>query len=261
MSASLPRRALRFAARVTPGRIAARVDRLRPGLADEFGGPFNGQAKRIEAIREVLDRGQFRSIIETGTYRATTTLFLREISDAPIATIEVNSRFYYYAKDRLRGVPNVMAIHGDSASELRALAGKPPWNQRPTFFYLDAHWQDALPLQGELEAIRAGWSDYAVIVDDFRVPDDPGYAYDDYGPGAVLESGILAPLASQDVAVYWPTAHSSTESGARRGWVTLASPGLVDASLRGADGLRPGGSLASVIENAERSRPLAMDHP
>lgn len=241
-------RVLRYAARAAPGPIAASIDWLRHGLAEEFGGPFNGQERRIEAIREIFARVPFGSVIETGTYRATTTLFLRELSDAPIATIEAQSRYYHYSKKRLRDAPNVTAIRGDSAAELSLLAAKPPWNGGPTFFYLDAHWLDSLPLAGELEAISTGWSDYAVLVDDFRVPDDPGYAYDDYGPGAVLEPEILAPLSGSNVAVYWPAAPSATETGARRGWVVLATAGLVDEALRQLGTLRRAGYVASVTD-------------
>jgi len=240
---------LRYAARAAPGPIAASLDGLRHGLAEEFGGPFNGQERRIEAIREIFARVQFGSIVETGTYRATTTLFLRELSDAPIATIEVQSRYYHYAKKRLRDAPNVTAIRGDSAAKLPLLAARAPWNRGPTFFYLDAHWLNSLPLAGELEAIGTGWKDYAVMVDDFRVPDDPGYAYDDYGPGAVLEPAILAPLASSNVAVYWPAAPSATETGARRGWVVLATAGLVDDALRELGTLRRAGYVVPVMDD------------
>lgn len=246
---------LRYAARAAPGPIAASIDGLRHGLGEEFGGPFNGQERRIEAICEIFARVPFRSIVETGTYRATTTLFLRGLTDAPIATIEAQSRYFHYARKRLRGTPNVTAIRGDSVAVLPLLAIEPPWNHGPTFFYLDAHWLDSLPLVGELEAIRTGWSDYAALVDDFRVPGDPGYGYDDYGPGAVLQPEILVPLASNNVAIYWPTAPSTTETGARRGWVVLATAGLVDDALRPLGTLRRAGSIASVTE-AFRTTPV-----
>jgi hypothetical protein len=240
-------RVLSRAARAAPGPIAASIDGLRIGLADEFGGPFNGQEKRIEAIREIFARVQFGAIIETGTYRATTTVFLRSLSNAPIATIEAKSRYYHYAKRRLRGVARLAAIRGDSATLLPQLARIPPWSLVPVFFYLDAHWLKALPLPAELEAIRDGWSDFVALIDDFRVPDDPGYAYDDYGPGAVLEPEILTPLADSNVAVYWPVAPSATETGARRGWVVLASAGPVDDALQSLRTLRRAGSVPSVI--------------
>ena len=244
---SLRDRVLEKVARATPGPIAAAIDQLRPALAQGFGGPFNGQERRVEAVRDMFAQVHFESIVETGTYRATTTLYFRRLAEAPIATVEANSRYYHYAQRRLRGVPNVTLIRGDSAEVLGSLATESPWNRGPTFFYLDAHWLGTLPLLGELEAIGTGWRDYAVLIDDFRVPGDPGYACDDYGPGKVLESAILAPLTGKPVAVYWPAAHSRAETGARRGWVVLATAGSVDDSFRSLETLRRAGSVDSVI--------------
>jgi len=31
------------------------------------------------------------------------------------------------------------------------------------------------------------------MIDDFQVPDDPGYAYDDYGPGKALTPDLVDP--------------------------------------------------------------------
>lgn len=232
-------------ARSSPGPIAGAIDLLRPSLAQVLGGPFNGQERRIEAVRDVFARVQFNSVIETGTYRATTTLFLRALTAAPIATVEADARYYHYARMRLRG-RDVRVIEGDSSTTLQSLASAPPWNRTPAFFYLDAHWLDALPLPAELTVIANAWSDFAALIDDFRVPGDTGYGYDDYGPGRALELSILAPLAGKQVAVYWPSAPSTDETGARRGWVLLASHGAVDDTLRTLQTLRRAGHIDTV---------------
>lgn len=242
---------LERAARVLPGRVASTIDRLRPSLASGFGGPFNGQERRMEAVRDLVDRVPFKVLFETGTYRATTTVFLRQLSKVPIATIETQARYYHYAKHRLRDIPNVTLMRGDSPTILQQISGTPPWNLGPAFFYLDAHWLKSLPLLDELQAIREGWPDYAVLIDDFQVPNDPGYAYDDYGQAAVLSLPLLTPFGDADVVVYWPTAHSSTETGARRGWVVLATTGLVDSELHHAKSLSRGGDLASVLRSPD----------
>lgn len=242
---SLYDRVLDKLARSTPGPVAGAIDLLRPKLAQGLGGPFNGQERRVEAVREMFDRVHFQALIETGTYRATTTLLLRALSAAPIATIEAHSRYYHYARMRLFR-RHVTVIQGDSATVLRSLVSEQPWNRSPAFFYLDAHWLEALPLPAELQIIASGWSDFAALIDDFRVPGDEGYGYDDYGPGRALESSILAPLAGKQVVVYWPSARSESETGARRGWVVLASAGAVDDSLRSLETLRRAGSVESV---------------
>jgi hypothetical protein len=246
MPNSLYDRVLDKLARSSPGPIAGAIDLLRPTLAQGFGGPFNGQQRRVEAVRDIFARVHFNSIIETGTYRATTTLLLRALSKAPIASIEADSRYYHYARMKLLR-RHVTVIQGNSATVLGLLATKPPWNRSPTFFYLDAHWLDALPLPTELAVIAKGWDDFAILIDDFRVPGDAGYGYDDYGPGRALESAILAPLAGKQVVVYWPSARSESETGARRGWVVLAKAGAVDGALRSLDTLRRAGSVDSLV--------------
>ena len=244
-SPSLYDRVLDKLSRSSPGLVGGAIDLLRPTLAQGLGGPFNGQERRVEAVRDIFQRVQFRALIETGTYRATTTLFLRALSPAPLVTIEADSRYYHYARMRLRR-RGVTVIRGDSASVLRSLANEPPWNRSPAFFYLDAHWLEALPLPAELEIIAGGWSDFAALIDDFRVPGDAGYGYDDYGPGRALEASILSPLAGKGVVVYWPSAPSEHETGARRGWVVVASAGTVDDSLRVLVTLRRAGSVELV---------------
>jgi hypothetical protein len=238
-------RALSNAIRWAPGRLVAWLDHLRPALASGFGGPFNGQHRRAETIREVFANVRFETVVETGTYRATTTLFLSQLADVPVATIELNSRFYHYARRRLKSTPNVTVIRGDSATALRILATRKPWGRGPAFFYLDAHWHEHLPLREEIEAIRQGWSAFVIVIDDFQVPGDAGYGYDNYGPGQSLEPAMLAPLEGEPIVVYWPAAPSIRETGARRGWILLASAGLMDDSLRQIRTLRRAGSVTS----------------
>ena len=249
-------RVLEKVAQAVPGQAGAMIDRLRPGLEAGFGGPFNGQERRTEAIREMFESVSFRSVIETGTYRATTTLFLSQLADAPVATIEVNSRYYHYSRRRLENVSNVTLIRGDSAAALRSLAKRSPWTDGPSFFYLDAHWHRHLPLPAELAAILAGWQDFAILIDDFRVPTDPGYAFDDYGPGNSLEPAMLAPHAADPVVIYWPAAPSGRETGARRGWVVLASTGRIDDALRPLVSMRRGGPISSVVPMPRAARAL-----
>jgi hypothetical protein len=244
-------RARRIVARVMPAPIAGVIDLLRPSVARTFGGPFNGQERRAEIVRDIFARVKFASVIETGTFRATTALLLRQLTAAPIATVEANPRFYYYSRLRLLRKPGVAVFKGDSARVLKRLANTRPWSLDPAFFYLDAHWLEALPLPDELDVVTHAWRDFVVMIDDFRVPTDPGYTYDDYGPGRVLEPAILHSLAGQAVVVYWPSAPSTRETGARRGCVVLASAGAMDDALRALGTLRRAGSVEAVLSTSE----------
>jgi hypothetical protein len=69
------------------------------------------------------------------------------------------------------------------------------------------------------------------MIDDFQVPDDNGYGYDDYGVGKALIRGYIAPLVSQfELAEFYPRTPSAVESGGRRGCVVVTRhPSLIEA--------------------------------
>jgi hypothetical protein len=62
-----------------------------------------------------------------------------------------------------------------------------------------------------------------IVVDDFQVPDDPGYGFDDYGFGKRLSLEYLLQAAAPSIAIFFPRARSESETGARRGSVTLTT--------------------------------------
>jgi hypothetical protein len=240
-------RAIRRVGRLVPPALGGQLHRLPPRLTFGLTGPFNGQRMRVAAVRAIFRAVPFTAVVETGTFRALTTLFLRELTDAPIATIEINPRYHEYSRRRLAGKPRVRTLLGHSAKMLGELATDPAWTSGPTFFYLDAHWHDDLPLADELRAIRPAWRDFVALVDDFKVDDDPGYAYDDYGPGKSLELALLADPAFADLRVFWPAAPATSEGGVRQGYVVLATPGPMADALAGVSELRDAGVLGSLL--------------
>ena len=61
------------------------------------------------------------------------------------------------------------------------------------------------------------------MVDDFQVPFDAGYGYDDYGSGRVLTADYIEPIvAAHGLRVLYPSTPSVHETGERRGCVVLA---------------------------------------
>lgn len=210
-----------------PPRLAAFVDRFRRGQRDPFGGAMNGQPRRQAMVQSVLAAVPFGAIVETGTYRGSTTEFLARATRTPILTVEIQPRFFWYARWRLRRFGHVTVLRGDSVEVLRGLAHAPL--VEPVFFYLDAHWEQHLPLREEVQTIVAGWRDWVALVDDFQVPHDPGYGYDDYGPDAQLTPAYLAPALAEGVARFWPATPSSEEGGSRKGCLVLASPSMASA--------------------------------
>jgi hypothetical protein len=237
MTPSLAARTIEKVTSHLPGKLAAHVDLAQPRLAAGFGA-FNGQLRRDAVIESLLDSFPFDLVIEAGTYRGTTTERLREMTTVPIMTIELSHRYHEYARRRLSGLPDVAVIRGDSALHIRRAAASPSRNgHEKVFAYLDAHWGPSLPTRYELLELLSGWETVCAVIDDFKVPGDPGYGYDDYGPGLVVDQTLLAGLPLAGVALFFPSIPSVDETGFRRGWAVLArGRGLVD-HLRGAPGL------------------------
>src|SRR6187551_1980564 len=162
--------------RSMPARIGARRDLRRPELSSGYG-VLNGQAGRQAAVTGMFQRIEFDLVVETGTYRGTTTEFLRSLTSAPIVTIEVDERLAFYSQARLRALPNLRVVHGDSATEIRRLVFHKGRDARLPFCYLDAHWHTRLPLRWEILEVLSAFPECCILIDDFEVPTDPGYRF------------------------------------------------------------------------------------
>ena len=222
-----------------PDPLAARIDLLRPSVAKGFTGPLNGQEHRVAAVTAMFERIPFDLVVETGTHRGTSTVFFRTLTAAPIITIEASGRFAAYAYRRLRSQADTRVIHGDSSVWIRRLAkGKHPVDTKTPFFYLDAHGGGSLPLRFEMLEVASCWSDFCAIVDDFQVPDDPGYEFGAYGPGFALTTDVLVGLDLAGAHAFWPSAKAADDTGHRRGMLVLARGAAIVEGLRGIGELR-----------------------
>ncbi len=192
-----------------------RMLRLRPWKG--FGEPFNGQATRRKTVDLLVREFSPETLIETGTFLGFTTRCLAGYGSHTY-TVEVSPRFRYAAKFALRDLDNVTMIWGDSATAVRHLA-KGSEVTRP-LAYLDAHWEEDVPLDAELECLFSSWDDVLVVIDDFRVPGEPGYGYDIYN-GVPLSLDELS--LPEGVTVAFPAITAVEETGSRRGTVYLAS--------------------------------------
>jgi hypothetical protein len=184
-----------------------------------FGFAMNGQTARLEAVREIFYGCGIQSILETGTFRGTTTEWLAGFG-VPVMTIESHAPTFEFAVRRLRHLGNVSVRPGSSCDIL------PDYLQSvgratSTMIYLDAHWEGHLPLAEELSAICRFLDRFVVIVDDFEVPGDPGYTFDDYGSGKTLNADYLDRCAGRGLARFYPSVPSREETGVRRGWIVL----------------------------------------
>ena len=223
------------ARRLLGERMAGSIDYYRyPERRSGFGGPFNGQSIRVRIFEAIVARTRPVAIVETGTHVATTTEFFAA-TGLPVYTIEGNARYYGFARARLWRKANVELRHGDSRAQLRSLFQGPLAKLAAAhlFFYLDAHWNADLPLAEEINIIFDRSPSAVVMIDDFEVPGDSGFAYDDYGPGKALNADYIAPLIeAHDLASFYPATPSQEETGLRRGCVVLCKAALLGAELQ-----------------------------
>jgi hypothetical protein len=205
----------------------------RPSKRGEWGGPFNGQPVRSALFGDIIANIQPRAIVETGTYLGTTTKRLAE-TGLPVYTIEADGYNFGFARARFWRRHNVTLLRGDSREILRGLLDGRlrALCSSPIFFYLDAHWNEDLPLAEELEIVFQRCPTAVVMIDDFQVPFDPGYGYDDYGPRkALVFCYILPAVCDHRLGSFYPSTLSSDEGGTRRGCIVLAKDSVLISTL------------------------------
>ena len=212
-------------------RFGAYSYRRYPGSGRAWGGAMNGQRYRCLLVAELIDKLSPVAIVETGTYLGMTTEWLASFQ-LPIYSCEAIAHNFGFARERLNMASNVHLLHADSRRALATFLDGPlkSCTDKPILAYLDAHWYDDLPLEDEVRLIFAHCPRAVVLIDDFKVPDDPGYTFDDYGEGKVLDVSYLAAAMRQHaLTIRYPATASSLETGAKRGCAVLTGPAMEES--------------------------------
>jgi len=216
---------------------AGRLDYLLRRKSKDAWGPLNGQSFRQRVYADIMARINFKAIVETGTFRGTTTEFFAK-SGLPVYSVELEPRAYGYASLRFLHRRNqVRLFHGDSPDFLRGLTNDTNFPKSNVFFYLDAHVQDKAPLVEELEIIFTNWTEAVVMIDDFEVP-GTAYSFDDWG-FKTLNLQLLEPLKYLNLTPFFPVLDPKQETGAKRGWVVLCREDTITQILSGMRNLTP----------------------
>jgi hypothetical protein len=209
------------------------IDYIRSPDCGAGWGPFNGQTARQALFVEIITNTQPHAIVETGTFLGATTELMSQ-TGLPVFTIEAHPRNYGFARARFWRRRHVKLLYGDSRAGLRRLfdGALHPLSGLTVFFYLDAHWNDDLPLAEEIDIIFSRCPSAVVMIDDFEVPFDPGYGYDDYGPGKALVSDYIRPaISAHQLQAFYPSTPSVAD---------YPSTPMAAAGLAAADRLRRG---------------------
>ena len=183
--------------------------------------PMNGQKNRLRTAYLLAGILKPTHAIETGTYLGTTTQYLTSMVTDKTYSIEVNQKYIDISEKRLTNEVQSGALEfilGDSKIEIINILNKLDPNKHRILVYLDAHWLDYVPLKEEIQSLLNWGGVFIAIVDDFMIPFDGGYGYDQYLNDRIDISQL--PF-SEKISIWVPSEPSTSESGARRGTAYL----------------------------------------
>jgi len=197
---------------------------------------FNGQSYRARVVLDLADRLPFDAFVERGTYHGYTSAMVTAQTGLPVYSVESRRRYWAVAQRWKLRFPNRLHLkNGDSRAFLTSstLDGV-----RFPLIYLDAHWTDDLPLREEIRIIGSRFEKAVVLIDDFYVPGDDGYGFDQYGD-ARLDLDLIAEGLPPGARAFFPSVSAEQETGGRRGWPVLAWPDDVAVVVGTERWLRP----------------------
>lgn len=177
---------------------------------------FNNECIRSYIIWSIHKRLPCTSFVETGTLYGATAGYVRRTFKTPVFTSEINRTYYLISKVNLiwfHGINKVLSNSPDFLSKICKLAniGTCP------MFYLDAHWYDYVPLPEELTIIAESCEQCVIVIDDFFVPSEPDFRYDDYESLRIDLDVVYSSLLSlrSDVSVYLPAYSPNLDPGGK----------------------------------------------
>jgi hypothetical protein len=223
---------------------------------------FNGQFSKHRIFADLCAVFSFQSFVETGAHTGSTTRFLC-CQGKPVHAVEIAPHFFESANQRLRELPQAHLTLGDSADFLCTLCKKTLAPRELTFFYLDAHWRERLPLREELNTIALHHAHAVVMIDDFKIEDDPGYGYDAYDGGQEVSLAFLDDeIRDHGWQVFFPVLpsardHMLTDILPPRGTAVMSSDPEILRTLHQVSSLRYwpiSGIPAGRIDPAEKER-------
>ncbi|MBI5905412.1 MAG: hypothetical protein HZB86_07650 [Deltaproteobacteria bacterium] len=207
---------------------AVRVLTETPAYEPGDGVGLNGSMNRKRIFGELLRKYDFSFVIETGTYLGDTAGYFAEASNLPVCSSEINPMLHSLARMRLKGRTGIRLVRSDSRKFLEDMGADRDVAEKECFFYLDAHWGKDCPLAEEISIIASRWRNFVVMVDDFQVPGDPGYAYDRCGMFRWMNLSLIRKsVREHDLGAYFPSTPAREESalGKPKGFVVLARNG------------------------------------
>lgn len=176
----------------------------------EFGRHYRIRGFNRECIRSYIFWRLFKnydctSFVETGSLYGETTSYVNRVFKTPIFTCEINKTYHIISKINLLWTRDIYKYLGDSPEFLDQVLQPSLLGNNP-MFYLDAHWRGHVPLGDELTLIAERCEKALILVDDFKVPWNSDFLFDEY-PSMTIDMDVLSSyLLNQrkDATVYLP---------------------------------------------------------
>ncbi|MFX1554506.1 MAG: hypothetical protein ACFFBV_11325 [Promethearchaeota archaeon] len=141
---------------------------------------FHGDQYLLNLVNFFLLESSY--FIETGTRTGITLKYVAEsYKHLKLFSCEPNKNYFSIATKKLKTF-NSCKIYNETSQEfLPKILNREDLNKELIFFFLDAHGEGfKWPLKQEIEQITYNLTEAIILIDDFKVPNNPQFNYDVY---------------------------------------------------------------------------------
>lgn len=167
--------------------------------------PFHGDMKMLKVLFDNIDK--FNCFVETGSYMGKTIYFMgKNYPQIECYSCELDKKNYTIAHHNVKNLSNVNLKLEPSPRALYNFDKNDKISEKKCLFWLDAHWHTE-PLNDEIYYITKNFDNFCIFVDDFKIPNDPGFHTDGYSI-----DGIKKYINNKDECKFYiPNYNSSDE--------------------------------------------------
>jgi hypothetical protein len=187
--------------------------------------PFHNDPHLLAVIDSIANGQGIKLFVETGTHVGTGLKYMAETYPSLMCySCEPHMPTYKAAMENLKPVSGRVSVFaGTSEAFFERFQNMMPYRmQEPAMFWLDAHSHGfGAPLPEEVAFVTRAWVGGYILIDDFQVPEHPGFGYDVYKRGALSWELIKDSVALERVTGLWYPGYEPGPPPGGRGWVLL----------------------------------------